>query len=106
MDAPTRRQDVAIRQLRSNFNDWYLRAYRLARQSILDRYAEEEIEEVRMGDTSELRRPLTNITPGQPATVNSYCRERIRQIIRPHPDPPGQAAVNTVWNRVILGHWS
>ncbi len=99
-----RRTDAAIRALQSNFNDWYLRAYRLAQQSIIDRYAEREIEDVRMHDGSS-RRPLTSIGPGQ-VTMDPFCRENIRQVILPHPDPPGGEAVRAVWDNLLQPHFA
>jgi hypothetical protein len=103
-EAAPRRSDVALRDLQAGFNVWYEQGYGRARQSIIDRYAEQEIEEVRMHDGSS-RRPLTSIGPGQ-VTMDTFCRENIRQVILPHPDPPGGEAVRAVWDNLLQPHFA
>ncbi len=98
VDEAEMREDIALRDIQRGFNEFYGYAYRRARNDIIERYAEHEIDNVRMYDGSD-RRPVT--TFGINPILEGECRNNITQVILPHPDPPGSNMVTIVWNRAL-----
>ncbi|MGD8855037.1 MAG: hypothetical protein PVG33_01810 [Chloroflexota bacterium] len=96
---PERRTAASMNELWRTFNFWYRDGYLEAQRRLIARYAEHDVENVRMHDGSG-RIPIDIRGLGR-IGIDPYCRENIRQVILPHPDPPGARIVNELWSNFI-----
>ena len=84
--------------LHEGFNLWYRRAYQRARERVIEHYTEDGFTGVDVYDSN--LQPLS-LWPDARVIVDGRCREIIRQVILPNPDPPGREIVRAIWDTVI-----
>jgi hypothetical protein len=87
----------AARWLQDAFNGWYVQAYTLARQRVIEQYTEEGFTDVEVYDSN--LRPL-ELWPNARVIVDRRLREIIRQVIL-QTDHPGHEIARGIWDHFI-----